>query len=212
MLLKISTNISEVAPLGKPWNNRAMSEDLLHLPNFLVIGAYSRNAGKTSFSRRVIEDFQGNILAVKITVVSQEHDCPHGDEGCGVCSSLCSPFEITEETDSTGDKDTSKLLKAGAVKVYWMRVSKGAVRSGLEALSRILDLSIPVLCESNSIVHYIEPGLYIQLKALGRRGNKKSARVLAERADLIVETTPEGADFNFSSLLWSTEGWSLQNP
>jgi hypothetical protein len=187
-----------------------MSDSLLNLSNFLVIGSYSRNAGKTSFSTKVIEQYPGEIQAVKVTIVAEDHSCPHGDEGCGVCSSLCSPYEITEETDRAGKKDTAQLLAAGAAKVYWLRVKSKAVLSGLKALKGVLDPAFPVLCESNSIIRYINPGVYLQLKARGRKEHKKSAISLIDRADLIIETTPEGADFDFSRLRYTPEGWTLR--
>ncbi|MBN2657755.1 MAG: hypothetical protein JXR86_11900 [Spirochaetales bacterium] len=187
-----------------------MTRSTLYLPDFLVIGSSSRNAGKTSFSRNLIETFPGTLQAVKITVISKEHRCPHGDGGCGVCSSLHASYEITEETVREGHKDTSKLLKAGASRVYWLRVSREAVPEGLEALLSILDPKLPVLCESNSIVRTVKPGLYIQLRPRGRKGMKQSAADLSEKADIIIETTPEGADFDFSRLCHTPEGWSIK--
>lgn len=189
-----------------------MKPSRIHLPNFLVIGAYSRNAGKTGFSCRVISSFPGELTAVKITVIKGEsRGCPHGGEGCGVCSSLKTSFDLSEEKDRDGIKDTSQLLKAGADRVYWLRVRDDAVEEGMAALMERIDPAVPVLCESNSIVKHIDPGLYIQLKAKDRKGTKKSAATLMDRADLIVETTPDEADFDFSRLKFSTKGWTLRD-
>lgn len=187
-----------------------MNKSRISLPNFLVIGAYTRNAGKTAFSRKIISSFPGKLIALKITVISKEsRGCAHGGEGCGVCSSLDSDFIITEEKDSEGIKDTSQLLAEGAQKVFWLRVRDDAVKEGLKALLERFDSSMPVLCESNSIVKYIDPGLYIQLKAKDRRGIKKSASALKDQADFILETTPEGADFDVSLLSYSDRSWKL---
>ncbi|MBB6482256.1 hypothetical protein [Spirochaeta isovalerica] len=187
-----------------------MINSLTVLPLFLVIGSQARNSGKTSFSRKIIRTFGPELIVVKITVISRGHSCPHGDRGCGVCSSLQTPFDITEETDRESGKDTSQLLQAGARRVFWLRVRNDAVARGLRALLKRLDPGIPVLCESNSIVKYIQPGLYIQLKARNRKNTKKSAKELVDRTDLIVETTPDGADFDFSRLSCSEEGWSIK--
>jgi len=186
-----------------------MAQVPIPLPHFLVIGSSSRNAGKTSFSRNIIEIFRPDIVAVKITIITEGQGCPHGEGGCGVCSSLRLPYEISEETDRDGQKDTAQLLGAGARRVYWLRVRKDAVARGLKALLSALDPQTPVLCESNSIVRHIEPGLYIQLRPKGRKGQKKSAGELAHRADLIVETTPRGADFDMTRLSFGPSGWEL---
>jgi len=181
----------------------------LPLHRFLVVGSTSRNAGKTSFSRNIIKTFGPDIIAVKITIITPGQGCPHGEGGCGVCSSLRLPYEISEETDREGHKDTAQLLKAGARRVYWLRVRKNAVAEGLKALLSVIDSQTPILCESNSIIRHIAPGLYIQLKPKGRKGQKESASELADRADLIVETTPEGSDFDMSRLSFGPSGWEL---
>lgn len=180
------------------------------LKNFLVIGAYSRNAGKTGFSRQVINKYKKDIIALKVTIIKEGRDiCPRGGSGCGVCTSLEKDFEISEEKDSSQNKDTSKMLDAGAVKVYWLRVRENAVIAGMEALLKGLDKSKPVICESNSLMKYINPSLFILLRAKGEEIKKKSALSVENKADLIIETTINSSNFDFSKLDFSDNGWSI---
>ena len=68
-----------------------MTNELIDLPNMLLVGAAGRNAGKTEFTCRLIEIFrqEHEIIAAKITAVDRtDGTCPRGGRGCGVCSSL----------------------------------------------------------------------------------------------------------------------------
>lgn len=186
------------------------NKSLLPLPHFLIIGAYSRNAGKTTFSCDMIRRYPGLLTALKVTIIKENSSgCSRGGEGCGVCTSLKKPFEITEETDKSLQKDTARLLKAGASRVIWLRVRENALQQGLSALLEELEPGQPVLCESNSLVSYINPGLFLLLKARGEERKKDSARLVEDRANLIIETDPEGSDFDLSRICHGSEGWKL---
>ena len=146
----------------------------MKLLNLLVIGSYSRNAGKTTFTQKVIKAMNGNITAFKVTVIKDDRlVCPRGGTGCGVCTSLETDFEISEERDSCSGKDTSKLLEAGAEKVYWLRVKESAVLKGMKELMKKIDPEKPVVCESNSLMKYITPSLFFILKAKNEESKKK---------------------------------------
>ena len=154
----------------------------------------------------------GNLIALKITVIKEESRiCPRGGSGCGVCTSLDKDFEITEEMDNCSAKDTSKLLAAGASKVYWLRVREDSVTEGMEAILKIIHKTTPVICESNSIMTEISPALFILLKSAAGTGKKKSAAAVEDKADLILETSPESSNFNFSRLQFEDSQWILKS-
>ena len=187
-----------------------MESPQFHLPSFLVIGAYSRNAGKTGFSRKIIEHMKGEVIALKVTIIKNDHSgCARGSAGCGVCSSLKSDYEISEETDPHRAKDTSSLLAAGAEKVFWLRVKEYAVYEAMKEFLSINKISGPVICESNSIMKYISPSVFILLKAQGEDSRKKTALSVENKADLIIETTAESSNFDFSRLSYSKGHWSI---
>ncbi len=123
-------------------------------PNYLIIGSTGRNTGKTEFACRLIEKYSKTYPVVGVKVVSidpDEGNCPRGGKGCGVCTSLKGNFEIFEEKEIDPTKDTSRMLLAGAEKVYFLKVDKHRLKEGLEALMFILFIEAMVLLESNSI-------------------------------------------------------------
>ncbi len=185
----------------------------MKLPNFLVIGSYARNSGKTGFSQKLINSIKQDVVALKVTIIKKGEKagiCPRGGEGCGVCSSLKENFELTEETKRDGLKDTSKLLIAGASKVYWLRVKEDSVLEGLNLFLNKIDDSTSVICESNSIMKYINPAVFILLKSKTGKTRKESALNVESKADLIVETTENSINFNFEDMTFINNRWMLK--
>ncbi|HNV81882.1 MAG: molybdenum cofactor guanylyltransferase [Tenuifilaceae bacterium] len=168
-------------------------------PNYLIIGSTGRNTGKTEFACRLIEKYSKTYPVVGVKVVSidpDEGNCPRGGKGCGVCTSLKGNFEIFEEKEIDPTKDTSRMLLAGAEKVYFLKVDKHRLKEGLEALMSILPTEAMVLLESNSIRKVIEPGLFLVIKNLKDKRVKDSCAEVIEYADKIIEF--DNMSWNFS--------------
>jgi molybdopterin-guanine dinucleotide biosynthesis protein A len=187
----------------------------IHLPGMLLIGSAERNAGKTEFSCRTIKEFLGDreFIAVKITAIDRaDGQCPRGGEGCGVCSSLKGPFEISEETDSKRHKDTCRLLAAGATKVFWLRVLKAHMREGLQAVLDTIGKDSVWLCESNSIRNVVRPGVFLMVQDSQSSNYKASAKKVRGFVDRMVTTLRESESFDFDFKRLSIEGsqWSLK--
>ena len=141
---------------------------MLKKPNFLIVGSTGRNTGTTEFAFRLIQQYshKHNIIGVKVVAIerSEAESCPRGGIGCGVCTSLRSDFEITEEHELTPSKDTSRMLLAGASKVFFLKVDKNCLEKGFEALLKLIPDDALVICESNSIRKVFEPGLFLVIK------------------------------------------------
>ena len=87
----------------------------------LMVGAAGRNAGKTAFACSVVSRFARGcpVVAVKATSIGP------GGEGSDHFPPLDGDYSIVEERDPAGGKDTSRLLAAGAERVYWLRALEG---------------------------------------------------------------------------------------
>jgi hypothetical protein len=126
------------------------------IPNLLLIAGTGNKSGKTSIACRIIESFPDlAITAIKIT--------PHFHETTEGLVSLAETggYSIFEETDSDSGKDTSRMLRSGAVKVYFAKVLDNNL---FEAFIRIMDnieAGTPVICESPALRNYAEPGIFI---------------------------------------------------
>ncbi len=160
-----------------------------YAPNMLMIGSTGRNVGKTEFATAVIRKFapQGPVVGLKVTAVDKaDGACPRGGAGCGVCSSLTGPYLITEETHAGPEKDTMRLLDAGATRVYWLRVLRDHLVEGMDAVLAMISAGIPIVCESNSLRTVLEPGLFVMMKRRASAPIKDSAARVLKQVDRLV--------------------------
>ena len=160
---------------------------MIQLGGMLMIGSAGRNAGKTTLACALLRKFSKShsITGVKVTPTVTA-DRLHDGKGLGEHSSLSDAYSITEETNAHSDKDTARLLRAGASRVFWLRASRNRLREGLAALLGVVGPRAVSICESNSLRNVVEPGLFLLVTCSGQNGWKDSARKLKEHADRIV--------------------------
>jgi hypothetical protein len=181
--------------------------------NILIIGSTGRNTGKTEFACRIIEKHsaQKEIIGVKVIPVDKnEGNCHRGDDGCGLCDSLTGDYEIIEEKTTDSVKDTSRMLKAGAKKVYLLIVDRNSLKKGIKAILRILPDNALIVIESNTIRKVIEPGLFIVIKNLMNHSVKHSCSEVIEFADKIIEFNDMNWDFHPDKVLIHNESWIIK--
>jgi molybdopterin-guanine dinucleotide biosynthesis protein len=153
----------------------------------IVVGGHSRSVGKTSVVAGLIAAIpERNWMAVKIT-----------QYGHGVCSRNGEPcdcavddqehtFAITEERDRSGESDTSRFLVAGAARSVWVRTRQGFLAEAMPDLRRELASADDVIIESNSVLKFLRPDLYVSVLDFATPDFKQSAREYLDRADAVV--------------------------
>ncbi len=186
--------------------------------NLFLIGAADRNVGKTEFACSIIKQITlagHKVIGVKVTTVKDDDHgtCPRGGQGCGVCSSLSGNFCLTHETDSNSPKDTSRMLRAGAEAVYWLRVRDGALKEGASALLKEIEtlhgFDVPIVCESNSLRTVLEPGLFFVLNRSGNTNIKNSCKAVEHQSDKKVTllSVEKGFDFDLNRISFENDRW-----
>jgi hypothetical protein len=151
----------------------------------VVIGGHSRSVGKTSVVAGLISALpEYDWTAVKIT-----------QYGHGVCSANGAPCDcatadhswaISEEKNRGGESDTSRFLVAGAVRSLWVRTEQGRLAEAMPALRKRLDRSHNVIVESNSVLKFLRPDLYLTVLDPGTEDFKSSAREFLDRAGAVI--------------------------
>jgi hypothetical protein len=183
------------------------------LGGMLLIGSGGANAGKTELASELLRRFgvENDIIGIKITTIKEKDGrCPRGGEGCGVCSSIRGSFEITREENCETDKDTSRLLAAGAKDVYWVRVLKEHLKEAVGALLDVIGEEAVTICESNSLREVVEPGVFLLVRRDKQRQMKDSAKAVAGFADAIVVSHPNGFDFDLGRIKLVEGRWFLE--
>jgi len=151
----------------------------------VVVGGQSRNLGKTSVMTGIIRALPAfNWTAFKLTQFGHGR-CSLDGKPCH-CATDDHCYAVTEEMDRVGGSDTSRFLAAGAKRSFWVRTEQGRLVEALPAIQRRLAEAENAILESNSILHFIQPDLYITVLDPATADFKASARTFLGRADAVV--------------------------
>jgi hypothetical protein len=153
--------------------------------SLVVIGGHSRSVGKTSVVAgliSVLPEFEWT--AAKITQYGHGI-CSANGEACD-CATGDHSWAITEEHDRTGESDTSRFLVAGASRVFWVRTEQERLAEAMPTLRDRLKSARNVIIESNSVMKFLRPDLYLTILNPATTDFKKSAQEFLDRADAVI--------------------------
>jgi len=156
----------------------------------VVVGGHSRSVGKTSVVAGLIAALpELRWTAVKITQFGHGI-CANGSD-CD-CSTDVHTHLIEEERDRSGESDSSRFLVAGAERSLWARTKQGRLAEAMPGLRRALAGSANVIIESNSVMQFLRPDLYLTVLDYANKDFKASARRYLDRASAVILNEPEG--------------------
>jgi hypothetical protein len=151
----------------------------------IVVGGHSRNIGKTSVVVGLIEALpEWDWTAMKITQFGHGI-CSVSGTSCDCCLVPECPYAIAEESHPN-DSDTGRFLAAGARHSYWVRTATGQLANALPAVQEIRAASRNLIVESNSIVEFLTPDVYLVVLDYAQGDFKASSRRYLNRADACV--------------------------
>ena len=152
----------------------------------VVVGGHSRNIGKTTAMEVILRACPGPWWAFKVT--QHGHGiCSAVGKDCSCSDGLDHPFAIDEQ-DAVDKTDSGRYLGAGAQRAFWVRTAVGELAYALPRLKELLAAAPNALVESNSILNYLVPDLYVSIADFSVPDLKQSARLFLDRADAIVVT------------------------
>src|SRR5579864_5133690 len=159
----------------------------------VVIGGHSRSVGKTSVVAGLIAALpEHQWTALKITQYGHGV-CSLNGESCH-CATDDHSWAISEEKDRSGDSDTSRFLVAGAARAWWVRTEQGRLAEAIPTIRRKLAESENVILESNSILKFVRPDLYITVLDTATADFKRSAQEFLDQADAVILHAPKNED------------------
>jgi hypothetical protein len=157
----------------------------------VVVGGHSRNVGKTSVVAGLITALpEFKWTAMKITQYGH-NVCAKDGQSCD-CANEDHSWAISEEKDRAGLTDTSRFLVAGAERVWWVRSEQGRLAEAIPAVRQILDKSGNAILESNSIVKFLRPDIYLTVLDPATADFKQSAQEFLDRADAVIMHPSKG--------------------
>ncbi|MEI6787101.1 MAG: molybdenum cofactor guanylyltransferase [bacterium] len=183
-------------------------------PDILMIGSAGRNAGKTLLACDLIRRYAStqSLVAVKVTTIKEESGgaCPRGEVGCGVCGDFHGRYDLAQVHDGPPNKDTTRLLEAGASKVFWLRVRDAHLAEGIEATLKLIPDGQPAIWESNSARRVLTPAAFLVLREKGNARIKESCQRVMDVADRILDFDGTGWDLSPDRITFSAGCWHIR--
>jgi hypothetical protein len=165
----------------------------------VVVGGNTRNIGKTSVVAGVIRAFpEMRWTAFKITQF-----------GHGVCSADGEPCDcetdehtvaVTEERNRLSGTDSARYLEAGAVRSLWVRTRVGQLAEAMPRIRKELEVAENAVIESNSILRFLRPDVYLSVLSPATQDFKDSARLYLDRADAVLVAESEAARMEWKGI------------
>jgi hypothetical protein len=151
----------------------------------VVIGGHSRSVGKTSVVAGLISALSDrHWTALKITQYGHGI-CSANGESCD-CATDDHSWAVTEDKDRSGESDTSRFLVAGAAHSWWVRTQQGRLAEAMPRIRQILAGAENAIIESNSILRFLKPDLYLTVLDPETADFKPSAQTFLDRADAVL--------------------------
>ena len=149
----------------------------------ILIGGTGRNIGKTHLAEMAVEKLSklAEVIAVKISNVNPGNKDLHGTHEFVVEDN----FLIYEENDRWGNKDSMRFLKAGAKRSFFIITDDEHLSMAFGQLLKKVKPNYVMVCESNSLRQWVEPGLFLMVVDKKQLGKPGIAR-LSEMADAVV--------------------------
>jgi hypothetical protein len=163
----------------------------------IVVGGHTRSIGKTQLVCDLIAAFPNeNWIAGKITQYGHGVCAQNGDDcDCAPDEHVCA---ITWEKRAN-ETDSGRFLAAGAQRSFWLRTKQGFLAEGMpllrDALWQTENGAAPntaghVILESNTLLQFLKPSLYLMVLDPSKSDFKESARLQMDRASAFILRHP----------------------
>ena len=151
----------------------------------VVVGGHSRNIGKTSVVASLIARLpEFHWTAFKITQYGHGF-CTADGAPCD-CQTDDHTIAISAERDPDTGTDSARFLAAGAVRSLWVRTRQGMLAEAMPRIRKELAAAENAILESNSVLQFLRPDLYLIVLDRGTADFKDSARLYLDRADALL--------------------------
>ncbi|MGB6302114.1 MAG: hypothetical protein WBG23_05570 [Acidobacteriaceae bacterium] len=158
----------------------------------VVVGGQTRNIGKTSVVAGLIASLPHlEWTAFKVTQFGHGI-CSANGEPCD-CETDAHTVAVTEEHSRDSGTDSARFLAAGAVRSYWVRTRQGQLAEAMPRVRKELAQTKNAILESNSVVRFLKPDLYLTVLDAAIQDFKPSAQYFLDRADAVLWSGTQSA-------------------
>lgn len=165
----------------------------------LIVSGTGRNTGKTSLSCKLISHFSH---ASSITAIKTTHHF-HALSYQMVWLKNAPEYSIFQDFDKNQEKDSSKMLKAGASNVFYIQSKREALGKAFLDLVKFIPEQSLIICESGGLKDFIQPAVSILCI------KEVSEILLAPQADLYYDYKQEHSSSIISKIQLNGCKWSI---
>jgi hypothetical protein len=120
--------------------------------------------------------------------------CSQDGKPCDCAGDPAHPYSL--DAQLTHDQtDSGRYLSAGAERSWWLRTAMGKLGAAMPVLRRLIEESRNTIVESNSLIGFLKPDLYVMVLDYAVADIKDSARRYMDRADAFA-VAPRGKKEN----------------
>lgn len=173
----------------------------------LVVGGTGRDVGKTEFVCKLIEKIAANrpVFALKVSAIFPDEELYHGTH-----TTEEEQRHLFEETRLTTRKDTSRMLRAGAKRVFYLRSNDEGIQAGFDEFVKKVPEQAVLISESNSLGQFVKPALSIMVKSVNGPIKQRAVAQL-KSADLVIVSDGSSGFPELKLISYSDHsGWQLQ--
>lgn len=172
----------------------------------VIVGGAGRNVGKTECVCRLIAKTAVSlpVFGLKVSAIYPDETMFHGDHGAAGLVK-----DIFEEHIRDSSKDTSRMLRAGAERVFFLCCENQDVYDEYQRFRAMVGDERVVICESNSLSDYVKPALHIVVVPREGEIKPRAVKKIAE-ADLVLFSRGVGGFDELARVsYYPNRGWCL---
>ena len=182
-----------------------INSELFNMPQLLLIAGQQQNAGKTTLACRIISHSSRtkDIIALKIS--------PHFHKKTGTAELIkdSEGWHIYRESYPNTNKDTSRMLQAGASESFFLQTNEESTPEAFSELLQYIPKNNLIVCESGNLRDFLVPGVFLYIRHLNCKINASGEENIYELADRIITFTINGFDFSPGELSIENNKWKM---
>ena len=165
----------------------------------LMIGGTGRNVGKTEFVCNCINHFSKSLNIIGLKVTNHFHETTER------------PYRVTEEVNNSTTKDTSRMLRAGASKVFYVQSEAKHLTTAFADFRKLISPNSIIICESSGLREIIEPGLFLIVKLSDKAEIKPTAKKMIPLANKVIISDGKSFSIKPTNISFDNSCWEIND-
>ncbi len=188
---KASQYLDEVLP---QWNQ------------LILIAGTGRDVGKTTLACKLIEQTSKNQDVIGLKISPHIHSQNENEKLLFATGN----YSIFHESDKQTDKDSSRMLRAGAKQVFYIQSEDEYIGDAFQKLTKEIQNDLPIICESGGLRNFVIPSAFLICNKKGNTVFKEKQLPLIPKASCILQFNNQGFDFDVSGIKFENGEWKYK--